>query len=978
MYTFTYSKTEKMIYRILILLLLPISGFCQNTIGLPNVKNYYKNDYNAGIQNWDIKQDNNGIIYFANNEGLLSFDGKYWNLYPLPNKTIVRSIEIGTDNNIYVGGQDELGYFSPGKNGRLEYHSLTSIIPNKDKSFGDVWDIVTKNEDIYFRTANKIFKIANNNVSVYKSASEWSFMGICNGVLYAHDYKYGLMSYVNNTWIPLSADNILSQNDPVTGLMSMQVNSIIITTLKNGVYKITNNKIVKISSPSLEQIEKDRIYSATAINKEWMALATNNSGIYIVDLTGNLVQQFSNKEGLQNNNVLSIHLDKQSNLWLGLDNGIDCISYNSAIKHITPNEQEGSGYTSIIYNNKLYIGTSGGLFGTDLQLEKDLSFSKGIFNQVKNSTGQTWSLADINGKLLLGHHEGAFVIEQNEAKQISADAGFWNFTPLSNVFPSAKTIAGNYKGLRFFNYLNNNFIASEQVPDFIESSRYIAIDKNENIWVSHPYHGVYKITQTSNGTYSTKLYTDKNGLPFEINNQVYKIKNEVVVATEKGIYNYNPSKDIFEPSEFYKKILGEQSIRYLKDDNEGNIWFIHEKLLGVIDMAEKKPTIIYMPELNNKMLSGFEFIYPVNANNIFLGGEKGFYHINYEKYKKTITQLQVKIRTVKIVNQRDSLLFGGYFTNINDIQNQDKKNAPQINYDWKNIHFEFAVPVYGQDANLQFTYKLKNFDKDWAEWSNKTEKDYTNLPPGNYSFEMKARNNLGNESAVVSYDFKILPPWYRTNWAYLVYIILALIGFYYLYSWQRKKFFLQQEKYEEEQKRLYYLHQLEINKAETELVNLRNDKLLGEIDFKNSELATTAMHLVQKGEILAKIKTELGQMIKAVDNEKAVIELKKMIKVLSEDEKMDKDWEHFAQHFDKVHSDFVVVLKEKHNNITPNELKLCTYLRMNLSTKEIAQLLNISVRGIEISRYRLRKKLGIATEISLFDYLINLSRKTLS
>ena len=161
------------------------------------------------------------------------------------------------------------------------------------------------------------------------------------------------------------------------------------------------------------------------------------------------------------------------------------------------------------------------------------------------------------------------------------------------------------------------------------------------------------------------------------------------------------------------------------------------------------------------------------------------------------------------------------------------------------------------------------------------------------------------------------------------------------------------------------------------MVTLRNDKLLGEIDFKNSELATTAMHLVQKGEILAKIKTELGQTIKAIDNEKAASELKKMIKVLSEDEKMDKDWEHFAQHFDKVHSDFVAVLKEKHNNITPNELKLCTYLRMNLSTKEIAQLMNISVRGIEISRYRLRKKLGIATEISLFDYLINLSRKTL-
>ena len=201
------------------------------------------------------------------------------------------------------------------------------------------------------------------------------------------------------------------------------------------------------------------------------------------------------------------------------------------------------------------------------------------------------------------------------------------------------------------------------------------------------------------------------------------------------------------------------------------------------------------------------------------------------------------------------------------------------------------------------------------------------------------------------------------------------MAIYYLYKWQRKKFYLQQEKYEEEQKRLRYLHQLEIDKAENELVALRNEKLQGEIDFKNSELATNAMHLVQKGELLTKLKTELNHVMKALDNENAVAELKRLIKVLSEDDKMDKDWEHFAQHFDKVHSDFVVSLKEKHPTITPNELKLCAYLRMNLSTKEIAQLMNISVRGIEISRYRLRKKLNLATETSLFDYLIQLNDK---
>jgi hypothetical protein len=127
---------------LLFFLLLPLTLFSQNTIGLPDVINYSKQDYAAGLQNWDIKQDKNGIIYIANNEGLLSFDGHYWNLHPLPNKTIVRSVEIGFDNRVYVGGQDELGYFSPGANGRLTYHSLTPLIARKDRSFGDVWDIV--------------------------------------------------------------------------------------------------------------------------------------------------------------------------------------------------------------------------------------------------------------------------------------------------------------------------------------------------------------------------------------------------------------------------------------------------------------------------------------------------------------------------------------------------------------------------------------------------------------------------------------------------------------------------------------------------------------------------------------------------------------------------------------------------------------------------------------------------------------------
>jgi ligand-binding sensor domain-containing protein/DNA-binding CsgD family transcriptional regulator len=960
---------------LLLFICLPFSALGQNTIGLPDVINYPKLAYGAGLQSWDIRQANNGIIYFANNEGLLSFDGTYWKVYPLPNKTIVRSVEIAADNNIYAGGQDELGFFAPASNGKLVYHSLTELIPGKDRIFGDVWDIVSVKNDIFFRSPHKIFKLTNRAFKAYEAPAEWSFMGICNGRLFAHDVKNGLFVFENNGWFPLSVSSELPANDLITALLPINKDSTLITTLKNGLFVLSPNRISKLKTSNNSIFEKERIYAATTVNKNWVALATNNGGVYITDLQGQIIQAFSKTEGLQNNNVLSIFLDKESNLWLGLNNGIDFIAYNSAVKHISPYPQDGSGYTAIIHQNQLYTGTSNGLFMAPLQPAEDLSFSKGNFSLVNNSNGQTWCLADINGKLLLGHHEGAFVVNENKAVPISTGPGYWNFLPVSDVFPTAKIISGNYRGLKFLDYSNGSFTEAANIPDFIESARFIALDNADNIWVSHPYHGVYKITPLAGRPYNWKLYTNNDGLPSTLDNHIYKVKNEVVVATSKGIYRYDSTRDRFMAAESYQKIFGDQSIRYLKEDKSGNIWFVHEKMLGVADYSSKEPAVIYLPELNNKLLSGFEFIYPVNEKNIFIGGEKGFFHINYEKYKKNTPLFQTQIRSVRIVNNKDSLLFGGYFTNVNEKQVQETGNIPGIANKWRTLVFEFSSTLFGQQANLEYSYRLKGFDANWTEWSRKTDKEYNSLPAGTYTFEVKARNNLGNESAPSSYTFKILPPWYQTIWAYLIYFFLVLTAIYFIYRWQHKKFVLQQIKYEEEQKRQQYLHQLELNKTESELVALRNEKLQSEIDFKNSELATSAMHLVQKGELLSKLKGELTQVLKGIDNPQVISEMKKLLKVLSEDDKMDKDWEHFAQHFDKVHSDFVVDLKEKYPNITANELKLCAYLRMNLTTKEIAQLMNTSIRGIETTRYRLRKKLGISSETTLFDYLINFNNK---
>ncbi len=929
--------------------------------------NYPKQAYNAGLQNWDIRQDKTGI-YLANNEGLLTFDGQSWAIFPLPNKTIVRSVETTGDGKIYVGGQDELGYFSPTQNGTLSYHSLTDLIAAGDRKFGDVWNIVVLKDAVYFRTPYKIFKLWRGKFTSVNALSEFSFLGSDNGKLYVHDNRYGLLEYRDDSLIPVATQNPFAINDPVTAILSITPDTALVATLKNGLYLLAPGGITKMVTPNNQLFGSDRIYAATTVNSTSIALATSNNGVYIINHKGDIIQSFSKKEGLQDNNVLSIFNDNQGNLWLGLNNGIDLIAYNNPIKQVVPLTDNGSGYASAIYHGKLFLGTTNGLFSVPLQPTQDLSFTKGTFSMVNNTKGQVWALSVLNDQLLLGHHEGAFVVDNNIAKPFSLHPGFWRFVQFADF--AKQIVAGNYNGLEFFTEQNNQFVNAGKVKGFTESSRFVEIDSSGQIWVSHPYHGIYRIVK-SNDDYKIFTYSGKRGLPSELNNHLYKLQGAIVAATSKGVYVYNKATDHFEASAYFKRYLGDEPIRYVKQDHEGNIWFIREKSIGVLDLSGKSPVVIDIPELNNKMLSGFENINPVDRYNIFIGGGKGFYHINYDKYKRSKNALDVKIRSVQIADNTDSVLFGGYYASAVD-KLPNTKNYPAIDSRFSTIRFEFSSSLFGDQSNQEYSYRLKGFTENWSEWSKRTEKEYTNLGANTYTFEVKARNNLGSELPVTTYVFQVLAPWYLTWLAYFIYFVIAIVLAVIAYRALRQKFRRQRMKYEQEQQRLRYIHELELSKTESEMMVLRNEKLETEINYKNSELASSAMHLLKKGELISKVKSELTQLMRKLDNQEGVAELKKTIRNLCEDENMDEEWENFTHHFDKVHSDFVVQLKEKHPNITSSEIKLCAYLRMNLSAKEIAQLMNISVRGVETGRYRLRKKLQLPTEQTLFDYLVNI------
>jgi DNA-binding CsgD family transcriptional regulator len=203
--------------------------------------------------------------------------------------------------------------------------------------------------------------------------------------------------------------------------------------------------------------------------------------------------------------------------------------------------------------------------------------------------------------------------------------------------------------------------------------------------------------------------------------------------------------------------------------------------------------------------------------------------------------------------------------------------------------------------------------------------------------------------------------------------MLIIFLFNYVFKQQEKRIKIRQEKrfeeerrkFEEQQRLQSMQHQLELERSEKVLMQLKNEKL-------ESELASSAMSLVQKTEFLNRIKDEMNKLKKADTPNIDTGEIKKILRGIADENRLDEEWEQFSIHFNKVHNNFLLNLKNRVPDLKAHELKLCAYLRMNLSSKEIARLLSISVRGVEINRYRLRKKLQLKPREDLFEFLMNI------
>ncbi len=950
----------------LICFLLPCLVSAQTgNLGLPPVTNFSKSSYHAGTQNWDIVQDAHGRLLFANNEGLLVFDGAHWQRYPISNGTCVRSIAIASNGQIYVGGQGEIGVFTPDAQGRLAYRRLNTLIPVENQQFADVWDIVIADDGaVCFRSDERLFQLKNNQISVYSSGGKMSFLGKAAGRLLLHDANNGLMAFDGQHFSLLQAG--LKPGSPVTALLPIGVDTVLVTTLKNGIFCLVKDRLYPWITPLDAFFKSKRIYSAALLPNGQIALGTSLGGLVVLDNNRRPLQWLQKDQGLQNTNVLAVFADKSRNLWLGLDNGIAQVEISSPIYRILPDAAlEGTGYAARIHENRLWLGTSNGLFTKAFGEYAD-PFGANEFKLVPGTTGQTWGLNELGGELLLGHHEGAFRVENGVAQRLSELQGVWQFAPLNDT----AMVAGLYDGLALFTRsgAGDRWRFRRRLAGLTESCRVMVRDSDGTLWVSHPYRGVYKIRVRDNfRDLEVQLLGKKNGLPSDLNNYVYEIGGKMLVAADIGIFRFDAGTQRFEPAQVFEQWLGGSGrIRYLHEDRQGNVWFCRGDEVGILwvdDVGlEKKIRRQSFPMLSGQLVGGFEHIFPADERNIFIGSEKGFFHFDPERLRRADTTLQVLISSVNLPGAADSLLYGGF---------APVDGRLSLPYGLNSLSIAFAANVYGTTRQVRYSYQLKGLDQEWSVWNEKTEREFLNLPAGEYVFSVKARNEYGVESNPATFSFQINPPWYASYTAKSVYFLLLLLGLGWGFRWQRAKFEQEKNALETTFQQESAEQQRIVAANEQEITRLRAEKLESEVLHKNQELALATMHLVQKGEILTTLQEELEKALEKKQPTQTLHEdIRRIIRTMQFDTQLDEDWEHFAIHFDSVHGDFLKRLRERYPQTSPNDLRLCAYLRMNLSTKEIANLLNISVRGVEGSRYRLRKKLGLPGDANLVEIMM--------
>ncbi|MCJ7467897.1 MAG: LuxR C-terminal-related transcriptional regulator [Maribacter sp.] len=858
----------------------------------------------------------------------------------------MRSVAV-VEDRVYTGSYMDFGFWEKDNYGVLHYTSLAAQlgIPLIDDE--EFWNIMSVDDLILFQSLDRIYiyNVDHYSVETIDSNSKISKIYKVGNSVYFQRINDGIYRIENGKDVLVTDDKIVKEQIVVN--IFTKEDHLLIQTRDDGFYDFNGTALKKWNHSSNELLSTVSVYNSIRIRNQGYLLGTISHGLIYLNSDGDFQFQIDKKHGLLNNTVLSLLEDIDNTIWLGLDNGVSYINLDSPYKVYKDFEGRiGSVYASAIYNGNLYLGSNQGLFYRNLQSNDD-------FTLVKGTQGQVWCLKEFDQTLFCGHDSGTYTINGNTAKKISKYHGTWDIKPLKD---NKLLLQGNYDGLYILEKKNNSWQVRNKIKNFNNSSRYFAEMPENKIFINHEYKGVFKVKVDTSYIEAVDVSIDSSIKG--ANSAMIKYNNELLYSYKEGVFKYDNSEGKFKKDSILSKLYPANdafiSGTLVHDKMTNTLWGFSSSnisfaALGGLSSIPKIKSISIRSDLRDNLI-GYENILHLRDNVYLLGNYSGYSTLDIDKLN--IKKFNVNISNISNVKR----------TGNNKTQILDKNLEGNFKSNENTLEISFYVPEYNAYLEVNYQYRLNGIYDEWNEWSQNSTELFENLPYGNYIFKVRAKLGDRISDNTASYSFKIAKPWYISNLSITLYALGFLLFLLFMHNEYKRYYSKQRQKIIETNNREQELTKV---KNEQNIIKIKNEKLQLDFKTKSKELATSTMSLIRKNELLTTIKDKLNGL-----QDKSP--LSPLLNIIEKSLKQNDDWEFFQEAFNNADSEFLKNLKALHPNLSPNDLKLCAYLRLNLSSKEIAPLLNISTRSVEIKRYRLRKKMDLSHDENLVTYIIEL------
>ncbi|MEZ4829974.1 MAG: response regulator [Bacteroidia bacterium] len=776
-------------------------------LGNSFIQTWSSAEYGAESQNFAITQDLNGVIYVGNASGILEYDGVNWRLIPLPH-LVAFSLVCSREGVIYVGSESDLGYLWPDSLGQMQYYSLLGQLPEEERQIGQVWGTFANSEAIYFQTFShlirwkptRLAKMQTGEIKVWSNKMTFTFGAMVRDTMYFFRRNDGIQKVVGDSLVvlPGCSSEITEQISPSIWSMlpypGPQGKDILIATQNNGLFLYDGTSISRFSGEINAALAGKQTYlRGLMLTPETYAYNTLGGGVVIMNTAGKVLQYLNSPTQLPSSTVLGTFQDREGNLWLAM---LGTITRVETPANYSIFQTEEADLVMGTFEGRVYQGSLNGV-----KVLQTSDTGEAIWVKVPGMDAQVVAFREIDGKLLVSTQNGVFQLVQGRLEPFFKTSARVSIQWSSDIVPSRY-----FPEQWYLNSLQGLYVYSPGIGDFTRRLaqldgiiQKIVEEKEGLLWATTEIHKLYRIEfDPASAESNTAIITDYNELSGFSNGEIMpvEIQQQLYFFSKKGMKQFDESSKSFVPA----NVLGEKfadtlvSIDLLLKGYKENLYIQYRIGAGPINisMLRLQADGTYLEEaipsrklFNNTNLSQ---ILEESSGVIWFATDRGLVRYVPPKEPLPAKPFSSLIRKVKL--NADSLIFGG--TLIPQLFSFEK---PFLRYADNDIRFEFSASTYQTPEKVFFQYRITGFEDQWSAWTEERIKEYTNLPEGDYQFEVRAKNIYDEVSQPAAFPFFIYPPWYRTWWAYMIYAIAAIGVVFLLLRVQRKS---QQRKHEKD------------------------------------------------------------------------------------------------------------------------------------------------------------------------------------